>query len=94
MRRVFCHMWVLESTQNHVEDFRAQRFAEGAQWQWVENDYFTQAARAWSNLSITCEDLANQVAVNGGIEDRHEGILTAWIGNGDDRKALRGELAI
>lgn len=53
MRSVFCHMWVLESTQNHVEDFRAQRFAEGAQWQWVEDDCFTQAAGAWSTLGVT-----------------------------------------
>jgi hypothetical protein len=80
--------------ENHAEDFRTQRFAERAQWQWVENDCFTQAAGAWSTIGVTCEDLANQVAVNGGIEDRYEGILTAWIGNGYDRDALRGELAI
>lgn len=53
MRSVFCHMWVLESTQNHVEDFRAQGFAERAQWQWVEDDCFTQAAGAWSTLGVT-----------------------------------------
>lgn len=94
MRGMFCHMWVLESTQNHAEDFSTQQFTKRTQWQWVENDCFTQAARALSTVGVTCEYLADQVAVNGGIEDRHEGVFTAWIGNGDYRNALRGELAI